>query len=138
MRAPPKDWALHQCGCFDREGTCFGAVGHMPCLTIHNLLEYLLSQIFEVSIDGKEIREMGASMTPNLIFSHCTETNHYLTWSPNVDAEAAQEKRRELHRSDCAPQVQVHLAFIFPRWMASMLTRSLIPARSTCGIPMPV
>jgi len=34
----------------------------------HNLLEYLLSQmIFEVSINNKEIREMGASATPNLM-----------------------------------------------------------------------
>ncbi len=67
MCAPSKDQALHQCRCFDRRITCFGAIGNMPCLTIHHdLLEYLLSQmIFEVSINNEEIREMGASATPN-------------------------------------------------------------------------
>jgi hypothetical protein len=44
--------------------------------------------IFEVSIDSKEIREMGASITPNPIFSCCTNTDHHLTWSLNVDPEA--------------------------------------------------
>ena len=67
MCAPSKDWALHQHGCFNHAETCFGAIGNMPCLTIHHdLLEYLLSQmIFEVSINNEEIREMGASATPN-------------------------------------------------------------------------
>jgi len=43
------------CRCFDRCITCFGAVGNMPCPTIHHdLLEYLLSQmIFDVSINRK-------------------------------------------------------------------------------------
>jgi hypothetical protein len=32
---------------------------------------------------------MGASTTPNLIFSRCTDTDRHLTWSLNIDSEAA-------------------------------------------------
>ncbi len=77
MCAPSKDWALHQHGCFNHAETCFGAIGNMPCPMIHHdLLEYLLSQmIFKVSINRKEIREMGASVTPNTMSSHHTGTD---------------------------------------------------------------
>jgi hypothetical protein len=62
--------------------TCFGAIGNMPCPTIHhNLLEYLLSQmIFEVSINNEEIREMGASTTPNPM----SEASHTGTNPPSM------------------------------------------------------
>jgi hypothetical protein len=84
MCAPSKDRALHQHGCFDHAETCFGAVGSMPCPTIHHgLLEYLLSKvIFKVSINRNKRREMGASATPNMMSSHCAGTDPLSSMQP--------------------------------------------------------
>jgi len=107
MCTPSKDQALHQCRCFDHGMTCFGAVRNMPCPTIHHdLLEYLLSQmIFKVSTNNKEIREMGASATPNPM----SEASHTGTNPPSMQPkrrpQGRPKKKRPMWKRSCAPSL---------------------------------
>jgi len=96
MCAPSKDRALHQHGCFDRAETCFGAVGNMPCPTIHHgLLEYLLLKvIFKVSINRNERREIGASATPNMMSSHRAGTDPPSSMQPQRRPRGRPKKKR--------------------------------------------
>ncbi len=105
MCAPSKDRALHQHGCFDHAETCFSAVGNMPCPTIHHdLLEYLLLQmIFKVSINRKEIREMGASATPNMMSSHHTSTDPPSSMQPQHRPRGCLKKKRATWKRSCTP-----------------------------------